>query len=379
MLVMLGLVLLLAAGLGGGFYLHIRNLIANAPKPAPATVSTIKVEPLDWQPQITAVANLTAVNGVDVTNQVAGIVSEILVESGSVVKAGDEIIKLNSDPDQAQLRSLRAASELSAVTLKRDQTLLSQRVTSQSTIDTEMANLKSKTALAQQQESLIAQKTIRAPFAGKVGVMKINLGQYLSPGTAIVTLQDLSAMHADFLVPQDQITELAVGQSVNVVLDAFPGRKFPGAVAAIDAKVDPNTRNLTVRATISNPGELLRPGMFVRAIVDIGNKQQRLTLPQTAITYNSYGTTVFVVRPAQQTASGPAGQPPAVAASGLVAQQIFVTTGDSRGDQVAIVKGLEAGQEVVTSGQLKLKSGTPVVVDNSVQPANEPNPAPQEQ
>ena len=379
MLVMLGLVLLLAAGLGGGFYLHIRNLIANAPKPAPATVSTIKVEPLDWQPQITAVANLTAVNGVDVTNQVAGIVSEILVESGSVVKAGDEIIKLNSDPDQAQLRSLRAASELSAVTLKRDQTLLSQRVTSQSTIDTEMANLKSKTALAQQQESLIAQKTIRAPFAGKVGVMKINLGQYLSPGAAIVTLQDLSAMHADFLVPQDQIAELAVGQSVNVVLDAFPGRKFPGAVAAIDAKVDPNTRNLTVRATISNPGELLRPGMFVRAIVDIGNKQQRLTLPQTAITYNSYGTTVFVLRPAQQAASGPTGQPPAVAASGLVAQQIFVTTGDSRGDQVAIVKGLEAGQEVVTSGQLKLKSGTPVVVDNSVQPANEPNPAPQEQ
>jgi membrane fusion protein, multidrug efflux system len=366
MLIMLFLVVVLVAALGFGFYRHIQTLIASAPKQTPATVSTTVVAASPWQAHIDAVGSLSAVSGVDVATQVAGIVTSIPVQSGSTVAAGTVLLQLNIDPDKAQLASLQAAADLSEIVQKRDMRLLTSSAVSQATLDTDAADVKSRNALVAQQEALIAQKTVKAPFAGDLGIVQVNIGQYLTPGTVIATLQDLSAMHVDFLVPQGQVASLQSGQAVNIMVDAYPGRSFSGKIIAINPKVDPNTRNATVRALVPNSDKLLRPGMFVRTAVDVGAPKDYLTLPLTAITYNSYGATVFVLSPS---ADG----------KGKVAKQIFVTTGDTRGDQVQVVKGLTAGQEVVTSGQLKLKTGAAVVVDNSVQPPNDPNAAPQEQ
>jgi membrane fusion protein, multidrug efflux system len=365
MLMMFVILLLLIAVIAFGFYRHIQALIASAPKPTPATVSTIMVSAMDWQPTIASVGSLTAVRGVDVATQVAGIVQDIRVHSGASVKSDEPVIQLNVDPDKAQLASLEAAAELSNKTLERDTGLLSKNTVSQATVDADAADLKSKQALVAQQEALIAQKTIKAPFSGDLGIVQVNLGQYISPGTVIVTLQDLSEMNADFLVPQDKIGLLSAGLPANASLNGMPGKVFPGKITAVTPKIDTNTRNVTVRATLANPDKQLFPGMFVKVAVDVGAPQKLLTLPLTAITYNSYGATAFVVTPGSD-------------ATSKIAKQVFVTTGATRGDQVAVLTGLEAGQEVVTSGQLKLKSGSPVVVDNTVQPPNEANPSPQE-
>ncbi len=364
MLIMLLFVIILIAVIGFGFYRHIQTLIASAPKPTPSTVSTIVAKTDDWQPTITSVGTLSAVQGVDVATQVSGIVDTIPIKSGGSVKAGDELVQLNVDPDKAQLASLQAAAELSGKTLKRDSDLLATKTTSQSVVDTDTADLKSKDALVAQQQALIDQKTIKAPFDGDLGIVQVNVGQYLSPGTVIVTLQDLSEMNVDFLVPQDQIGQLSVGQAVNATVTSQGDKKFPGKITVITPKIDTNTRNVTVRATIDNPDKLLVPGMFVKVAVDVGQPKKLLTLPVTAITYNSYGATVFVVQNGDNNAK--------------TAKQVFVTPGQTRGDQVAVLKGIDDGQEIVTSGQLKLKSGGAINIDNSVQPPNSPDPTPQE-
>jgi membrane fusion protein, multidrug efflux system len=362
-LIMLVLVVILIAAIAFGFYRHIQTLIASAPKPTPATVSTMVADVSDWQPQITSVGSLAAVQGVDVATQVAGVVSGIPVKPGGAVKANDELVQLNIDPDKAQLASLQAAADLSTKTLKRDADLLATKTTSQSVVDADAADLASKNALVAQAQALIDQKTLKAPFAGDLGIVQVNLGQYLSPGTVIVTLQDLSEMNADFLVPQDKIGSLTAGLPVTVTL-TNSDKSFPGKITAVTPKIDTSTRNVTVRATIANPEKQLIPGMFVTVAVDVGQPQQLLTLPVSAITYNSYGATVFV---ADKNDKGD-----------KIAKQVFVTTGQTRGDQVAVIKGIEKGQEVITSGQLKLKSGAAIVVDNTVQPPNDPNAKPQE-
>ncbi|POA97750.1 efflux transporter periplasmic adaptor subunit [Chromobacterium sinusclupearum] len=363
MLIMLGGVVLLIAVLGVGFFLHIQKLIANSPKPGPQTVSTTVAKMAEWQPQLSSVGTLTAVHGVDISSEVAGQVRSLHFKSGQDVKAGDVLVQLNADSDQAQLRSLQAAAELAATTLKRDRAQLAIEGVSQAQVDADMADLKSKTALVAQQAALVAKKTIRAPFSGRLGITAVNPGQYLNPGDKIVTLQTIDPVYVDFNLPQRQIGQVRVGQPVKVKSDAFGDEVFHGKINAINPKIDPATRNVQIEATIANPKHKLLPGMFANATIDVGSKQKHLTLPQTAITYNPYGSTVFIVKQGK---------------NGLEAQQAFVTTGDTRGDQVAITAGLKEGQEVVTSGQLKLKTGTPVTVNNSVQPANSPNPTPQE-
>jgi len=355
--------IVLIAAIAFGFYRHIQTLIASAPKPVPPTVTTIVAKNDDWQPQITSVGNLTAVQGVDVATQVGGIISEIPVKSGGTVKANDELVQLDITPDKAQLASLQAAADLSSKTLKRDTDLLATKTTSQAVVDTDTADLKSKQALVDQAQALIDQKTIKAPFAGDLGIVQVNLGQYLSPGSVIATLQDLSSMNADFLVPQDKISNLAVGQNVNLTL-GNSDQTFAGKITVVQPKIDTTTRNVTVRATIANPEKKLVPGMFVNVAVDVGAPQKLLTLPVTAITFNSYGATVFVVGKDDKGQQN--------------VKQVFVTTGQTRGDQVAVLKGVDEGQEVVTSGQLKLKSGATIKIDNSVQPPNDPNAKPQE-
>jgi membrane fusion protein (multidrug efflux system) len=370
MLIMLACVLALIAALALGFYLHIRQIMANSPKPAPQTISTVKVEALEWQPELSAVGTLSAVRGVDISSEIAGLVREVNFKSGKEVSAGDVLIQLNADADIAQLRAFEAAAELAVTVLERDKAQLEAQAVSQAQVDGDSADLKGKRALAAQQAATVAKKTIRAPFSGKLGITTINPGQFLNPGDKIVTLQTIDPIYVDFYVPQKQIAGLSVGMVVNVASDAFPGQTFSGKVTSISPKIDVATRNVQVQATIANPKRQLLPGMSARVGVDSGVKNHYLTLPQTAITYNPYGSTVFVVKPADQK--------DAKSNSGLTVQQVFVTTGETRGDQVAILKGLREGQEVVSSGQLKLQNGAPVAIDNTVQPANSPNPAPQE-
>ncbi len=389
MFIMVGCVLVLVAALAFGFFLHIKALMASAPKQGAQTVSTIKATTLEWQPQVSSVGTMVAVRGVDVTTEIAGMVRSIHFKSGQDVKANDLLVQLNADADIAQLNSLQAAADISAVTLKRDQAQLAGQAVAQAVVDNDLADLKSKKALVAQQAALVDKKTIRAPFAGRLGITTVQPGQYLNPGDKIVTLQTIDPIYVDFTLPQQQLAGMVVGQTVNVASDSYPGVLFPGKVNAISPKVDPTTRNASVEATIANPKGQLLPGMFARVNVDVGGVQKFLTLPQTAITYNPYGSTVFVVgpreaKPADPDAKDKDGKPAAPppphpnGPDGLFAKQVFVTTGQTRGDQVAILKGVEEGQQVVTSGQLKLKNGTPVEVNNSVEPANSPNPTPQE-
>jgi membrane fusion protein (multidrug efflux system) len=375
MLIMLGGVLVLIAALAFGFYLHIQQLIANSPKPAPQTVTTAVVSALEWQPQLNSVGTLTAVHGVDISSELAGQVRKVNFKSGQDVKAGQVLVELNADSDKAQLVSLQAAAELAAVTLKRDQAQLNVQGVSQAQVDSDAADLKSKNALVAQQQALVAKKIISAPFAGRLGITTTNPGQFLNPGDKIVTLQAIDPIYVDFFLPQRHAGALSLGQAVNAQTDSYENKNFHGIITAINPKVDTSTRNVQVQATIANPKHQLLPGMFANATVDVGVKKHYLTLPQTAITYHPYGSTVFVVKPA--TAKGDGNAAPQKSEE-LEVQQAFVTTGETRGDQVAITSGLVEGQTVVTSGQIKLKNGTHIVVDNSVQPANNPNPTPQE-
>jgi membrane fusion protein (multidrug efflux system) len=389
MLIMIGGILVLVAILVGGFILHIQKLIASSPKPTPQTVTATKVSSQDWQPVLAAVGSVVPVRGVDVTTEISGLVREIHFKSGQDVKKGDILVELNADADKAQLAALDAAADLSASVLKRDKAQFEAQAIAQAQLDADAADLKSKRALAAQQQANIDKKTLRAPFSGKLGITTVNPGQYVNPGDKIVTLQTIDPIYVDFNLPQKQVGSLQVGQVVNVTSDGFAGVVFPGKITAISPKVDTTTRNVVVEATLSNPKRQLLPGMFANASVEVGDKKHYLTLPQTAITYNPYGSTVFVVLTADEAAAaaranaasnGAAASAPAQAASGngLVVQQAFVTTGETRGDQVAILKGLKEGQQVVTSGQVKLKNGTSIVIDNTVSPANSPNPTPQE-
>ena len=387
MFIMLGCVLVLVAALALGKFLQIRKLIASAPKQGAQTVTAMVVEKQQWRPRVAAVGSLNPVRGADLASEVGGLVERVAFRSGQDVKAGELLVQLTNDADVAALKALEAAAEQSETVLKRDQAQLKAQAVSQATIDADRSDLKTKRAQSAQQAAIVARKSIRAPFTGRLGITTLNPGQYVNPGDVLVTLQTLDPIYATFNLPQQQLAGLAVGQPVAVTVDTFAGKTFSGKITAISPKVDASTRNVQVQATLANPKRELLPGMFANVEIDVGNVEQWLTLPQTAITYNPYGSTVFVIEQPEDGKPGAAGaasapQAPASAAGGngehLTARQVFVTTGPKRGDQVAITKGLEAGQRVVTSGQIKLKNGTPVVVDNSVQPADNPNPTPQE-
>lgn len=376
--------------------LLVMRMMASFPKPAPATVSTAKAEYQVWQPQISAIGTLRAMRGADLALDVSGLVESVNLKSGDDVKKGQVLLQLRDADDQAKLASLQATEKLAELTANRSKQQLAVQAISRAQYDTDMANLKSAQAQVAAQQALVNKKTLRAPFSGHAGIIMVNPGAYLNAGTTIVTLQEMDPLYVDFYVPQRELSRVHVGQQIDLSLDAFGGRRFTGTVSAINPKVDNDTRNVQVEATVPNHDRLLTPGMFARVAVDAGTKQRYLTLPQTAVVYNPYGETVYTVMKKAdydkaQAASrsdeggGQAGEsgksqdksqqlPP----DALVVQQTFVVTGGTRGDQVAIVKGLKEGQEVVTSGQIKLKNGAPIKVDNRVQPPNNPNPTPQE-
>jgi membrane fusion protein (multidrug efflux system) len=347
----------------------IKHFIAGMGLP-PATVSTLVIATTEWQPKLTSVGNVRAYRGVELSTELGGLVQAVPVKSGQDVKEGELLIKLNDASDVAQLNSLKALADLAKVINERDRQQLAIQAISKNVFDTSAADSKSKQAQVEQQTALVAKKNLKAPFSGRVGIVSINPGQYVNPGDKLLTLQTLDPIFVDFNLPQNNAEQIQVGQEVIVTTDAFKDASFTGKITAVSPKVDTNTRNIQVEAQLANPDKKILPGMFANVNIKLGDQVKYLTLPQTAVTYNPYGSTVFIAKPTGK--KDKQGNP------ALEAQQVFVTTGLTRGDQVAILKGIDEGATVVTSGQLKLKNGTPLIINNKVQPANSPDPKPQE-
>ena len=336
----------------------------------PASVSTMVVETTAWQPKLSSVGNVRAFRGVELSTEIGGLVQNVPIKSGMDVKEGELLIKLNDASDVAQLKSLQAMADLAKVINERDRQQLEIQAISKNVFDTSRADAASKQAQVEQQTALVAKKNLKAPFSGRVGIVMINPGQFVNPGDKLLTLQTLDPIFVDFNLPQSNAEQIQVGQEIVVTTDAFKGASFTGKITAISPKVDTNTRNIQIEAQLANPDKKILPGMFANVNIKLGEQVKMLTLPQTAVTYNPYGSTVFIAKPTGK--KDKQGKP------ALEAQQVFVTTGPTRGDQVAILKGVDEGAIVVTSGQLKLKNGTPLIVNNKVLPANSPNPQPQE-
>lgn len=344
----------------------IKKIMAAAASP-PQTVSTTKATVQEWQPQIEAVGSFRAVNGSDLSFEVSGIVKELHFNSGDDVESGALLMALRSDDDVGKLRALKATAELSEINYHRDQQQIKINAVSQATVDADAANLKNAQAQVAEQEAVVEKKSLRAPFAGRLGVRAVDIGQYVSAGTTIVTLQALDPIYVDFFLPQQKLNQIKLGQELVAKVDTYPDRTFPGVISAINPKVDPSTRNVQVRATLKNPDRALLPGMYATVAIAAGQSQRYVTLPQTAVTYNPYGETVFIVEEDSKDSNG---------APHLVARQTFVTAGPTRGDQVAIATGVTDGQTVVTAGQLKLRNGSTVLIDNAIKPTADASPVP---
>lgn len=336
----------------------------------PQTVSTVTAAVEAWQPKREAVGSLRAVNGADLGVEAAGIVESVSFNSGDEVVAGTVLLRLRADDDQAKLQALEATAQLAALVYERDLKQLQAQAIAQATVDADAANLKNAKAQVVQQQATIDKKVVRAPFSGRLGIRAVDLGQFINAGTPVVTLQALDPLYVDFNMPQQALAEVKVGMPVAVRIDGFGDQVFTGKISAIDPKVDTGTRNLQLRATLRNPERKLLPGMYARIEIDTGAAASYVTLPHSAVTFNPYGDTVYLV---EDQGKDDKGQPK------LVARQSFVGTGPTRGDQVAVLKGVKAGDTVVSAGQIKLHNGTRLLIDNSVQPSNDASPTPNDQ
>jgi membrane fusion protein (multidrug efflux system) len=368
MLLMVGL---LAAGLIGfhAFKATMLKQVTASIQSAQPAVASAPATLQPWQASLSAVGSLRASNGADIAPETGGVIDAVDFDSGLTVPAGKTLVHLRLNDDTAKLEQLQATAELDAITLQRDQRQLAAKGVARSVVDTDTANLKVARAQVAAQQAVIDEKTIRAPFAGRLGVRQIDLGQYVAAGTALVTLQALDPMFVDFYLPQQALGEIKPGGKVAVGVDAYPGRSFTGTVASINAKVDTASRMLQVRATIPNQDRALLPGMFANVTIDTGKPQMLVTIPLTAVAYNPYGSLVYVI---QEDADGN-GDPQ------HRAYQRFVTTGAARGDQVSILKGLKPDEQVVTAGQMKLHNGTAVKIDRGASMPDAATAAPQDQ
>jgi membrane fusion protein, multidrug efflux system len=351
------------------FFPIIQYIIKGPPDFTTAqAVSTVQAKPTLWQTQLRSVGTLHAIEGADLSSEVTGLVVKIGFNPGEDVRKGQLLVQLRDDSDRALLAALSATAVLDDLTYQRDASLVKTQAISQTDYDTALANMKNARAQVAEQAAIVEKKAIRAPYDGRVGIRQVDIGEYVNAGQIVVTLQQLDPIYVDFEIPQQQLSSLAVGNKVSLTSDAAPGKTFAGHILAFDAKVDPTTRNVQVRATVSNPGKILLPGMFATVIADVGTPRSEITLPQTAVVFNPYGDTVFVVNKT----AGPKGEQ-------LTVQQRFVVVGDTRGDQVAITSGLSTSDVVVSAGQLKLKNGALVSVNNSVALPDNPAPSPDDQ
>jgi len=366
MILMLLVMILLVGGILGYklFGRYMMNKYLAAQKPPPAVVSVIEVQELTWQPVLHAVGSFAPVEGIVVSAQLDGAVTRIAFESGATVKEGDLLVQQDISVEEAQLASAEAASTLARLSLDRAKELRAQSTNAQADLDAASAAFQQAQASGAAIKALIAKKTIRAPFAGRLGIRQVNPGQFLHSGADIVPLQALDPIYINFAMPQQNAAQVAVGQPVAVTIDAYAGEIFAGIVTALNPNVDDATRNFQIQATLKNADGKLRPGMFGSVDVQLPATEKVITLPLTAIVYNPYGNAVYVVeRPGKE-------------GGDLTVRQQFVQTGATRGDQVAITKGVKPGDVVVTAGQLKLRNGTTVVINNKVTPSDSAAPKP---
>ncbi len=327
--------------------------------PQPVTVSAAAVVQQTWSNTLPTVGNLTSYRGVTIKTELEGLVREVVAQSGAVVEAGDALVMLDTASEEAQLKGLEAQAALAESNLARASELRTNGTNTPSDLDAaEAAAIQTKAAVAQLRIT-IAKKHIVAPFSGRLGIVKVYPGQFLSKGDALVVLECIDPIHVDFSLPQQELSRLAEGQPVQLMVDAYPNRIFEAKITAISPRVTDVTRSVDVRATLDNKDELLRPGMYARAEVVLPPTENAMVLPSSAVVHNPYGETVYLIE------NG-------------VAQQRFIKTGASRGDLIVVEGGLKPGDQVVTAGQIKLRNGSPVRIDNTVAPQAEAAPKPHE-
>jgi membrane fusion protein, multidrug efflux system len=341
---------------------------AAAFQPPPEAVTTVVAQQDEWPATLTAIGTMTAVQGVTVSADLPGVVDRIAFDSGRAVREGEVLVRLDTRQEEAQLAALEAQRDLARLNFERMQALVIDGAIARADYDRAAAEQKETEARVGEVRATIERKTIRAPFSGILGIRQVNLGQYLSGGDPVVSLQSLDPIYVNFGVPQQEAAHVRVGRRIRVTTADVSDAEFSGRVTAIDSVVDETTRNVQVQATLSNPRGVLRPGMFVQAEVVVGQSRSVVALPASAISYAPYGDSVFVVTELKD----PNG------ASYRGVRQQFVKLGSARGDQIAVVSGLAAGDEVVTSGVFKLRNGAAVFVNNKVQPGNSPAPKPED-
>ena len=370
--ILLGIVIVLVVIglLGGTKVLQFKTMMAAAKNfgPQPETVSSAVVREEKWQATLSAIGSITAVQGVTITPEIAGTVREIAFESGAPVKKGDLLVRLDTSTEEAQLRSLEAQVQWAKVSLDRQSTLRTNELVSQSDLDSADAAWKQAVANADNMRAIIEKKTIRAPFAGRLGIRQVNLGQYLDAGKAIVSLQSLSPVYADFSLPQQELGQLKQGMKVRVTTDTYPERQFDGTLLAINPDLDPVTRSVGLRATFDNADEALRPGMYAKVEVLLPEEKPVLVIPAPSVLSAPSGDTVYVIedQPAAKEGEKP----------GLVVRQQIVRTGRARGDLITILSGLKPGERVVSFGVFKLRNKMPVSINNDIVPKSEASPKP---
>jgi membrane fusion protein (multidrug efflux system) len=349
--------------------MQIRKLMAMgaAMQPPPTTVTSAKVAQANWQPMLSAVGSLTAVQGATISAELAGTVAEINFESGTPVKKGTVLLKLDASAEQAQLRSAQADAELAKADFDRARDLSARKVISQQELDAASARYTQRKAAVDNIQSIIDKKEIRAPFDGIAGIREVNPGMMVPAGQRLVSLQALDQVFADFTLPQQQLSDVRPGLPVKVTTDAVEGREFEGTLTAVNSAIDPATRSVGLQATLDNRDHTLRPGMFARVRVLLPSEKATLFLPTTAISYAPYGNSVYVIEKKADEKTGK---------EGLVLRQQFIRTGESRGDFVAVTEGLKEGDEVVSTGVFKLRNGMHVLVDNKLAPNSLEAPKP---
>ena len=349
--------------------LQIMTMISTGKKmvPPPTTVTSAEVKKGDWQPMLTAVGSISPVQGAMISAELAGTVSEIDFQSGSLVTKGQVLLKLDASPELAQMRSAEADAELAKNDLERARGLVERKVISAAEFDATQSKYAQKKAAVENMQSVIDKKQIRAPFDGTAGIRAVNPGQMVKVGDPLVSLQALGQVFVDFSLPQQQLADVKPDLTVKVTTDAIPNREFEGKLTAVNSSIDPATRNVTLQATLDNSDNALRAGMFARVKVLLPQKSPTLFIPATAVSYAPYGNSVFVIEKKSDEKTKQ---------ENLTLRQQFIRTGETRGDFVAVTDGLKAEEQVVSTGVFKLRNGMHVVVDNKLAPKSELAPKP---
>jgi len=383
------IVMLILAGLVFGavfgmkwFGNKMMNQYVDAMPIPPAAISAGAVQKMSWDNRLDAIGSFVPFNGTDVTTEAGGIVTAISFESGDKVEKGARLITLDSANERGEYERLKAQAELAELNRARREKLFKLEAISKSDYDAAVSEANAAKAAVNGQGGKLAQKDIRAPFAGTLGIRRVNVGQYLAPGTAIVTLQSLDPIYLDFALPEQYVGMVQPGYKVAVQIEAFAGQEFTGEILAVEPRIDQATRNFQLRARLANPDSKLRAGLFGRVRLELPGKREVLVLPRTAVNYDSYGTSVFVVQKKKEDPNAEKKEPmpgmPAGPTTDLEVSQRFIKVGEARGDYVIVADGIKEGEQVATSGLLKLRNQQPVIINNESAPKTELNPKPTE-